>query len=218
MPIQLYALSLLSCQGRGLSGRYPIQLGVVDNYPIQSPTLLNFFVSTFPQSDDFLISFYIDDFTVSRSNFNAEALSAYSPNTEWADERSLVIAAPKPTITLFTPQIAQSSTHPQVTLNYSILPPERTFCILGVTFDPPFKFNVHVKSLVTRALPLINILKAPTGTNWGQQNETILITYISYSVPFHVCSSHLVSKHLTIPYSEIPSNPKLCLPYSHRRL
>ena len=107
----------------------------------------------------------------------------------------LCISAPKSTITLFTPQFVQSNTHPQVTLNNSILPLERTPCILGVTFDPHFKFNAHVKSLVTRALPRINILKALTGTNWGQQMETILITYqVFYQVPFHVCSSHLVPK------------------------
>ena len=61
----------------------------------------------------------------------------------------------------------------------SILPLERTPCILGVTFDPHFKFNAHVKSLVTRAVPRIYILKALTAANWGQHKETILITYKS---------------------------------------
>ena len=40
--------------------------------------------------------------------------------------------------------------------------------MLEVIYDPHFKFNVHVKSLVTRALPRIKILKALAGTNWGQ--------------------------------------------------
>ena len=133
----------------------------------------------------------------------AEALSAHSPNIEeWADERDLAISIPKSTITLFTPQFAQSSTHLQVTLNSSILPLERTHCTLAVTFDRHFKFNAHIKSLVTRALPRINILKTPTGTNWGQKMETILYhLYVPHSVPFHACSSHLVPQHLTIPYS-----------------
>ena len=46
-------------------------------------------------------------------------------------------------------------------------------------FNFHFKFNAYVKSLVTRALPRINILKALTGTNWDQQKETIFITYKS---------------------------------------
>lgn len=65
----------------------------------------------------------------------AEALNAHSSNIEeWADERGLAIFALESTITLFTPQFAQSNTHPQVTL---------------VTFDPHFKFNDHIKTKVT---------------------------------------------------------------------
>ena len=74
------------------------------------PTLFNFFVPTFPQSDNLLANFYADDFTVSCSNSNvdqmAEALSAHLPNIEeWADERGLPISAPKSTITLLVPNL-----------------------------------------------------------------------------------------------------------------
>ena len=182
-----------------------------------SPTLFNIFVSTFPQSEDLLTSSYADDFTISCSNSNvdqmAESLSTQSPIIEeWASERALAISAPKSTITLFTPQFAQSNIHPQVTLSDSVLPLERNPCILGVTFDPHFKFNAHVKSLVTRALPRINILKALTGTNWGQQKETILITYKSlirslfmYAAPiwFPNTSPSLVQKLQTIQNSAL---------------
>ena len=95
----------------------------------------------------------------------AEALTAHSSNIEeWADERGLAIFAPKSTITLLNPQFAQSNTNPQVTLNNTLLPLERTPCIIGVTFDPHFKFNTHVQFIVSRASPRINILKALAGT------------------------------------------------------
>ena len=113
-------------------------------------------------------------------------------------------SAPKSTITLFTPQFAQFNTHPKVTLNNSILSLERTACILGVTFGPHLKLNAHVKSLV----PLWYQLRSVKG------NYTYHL-YVPYSVPFHVCSSHLVTQHLTIPYSVIPNYPKLCPPHSH---
>ena len=150
-----------------------------------SPTLFNYFASIFSQSDNLFNHSYADDFTISCSNSNvdrrAEALrplTAHLSNIEeLADQRGLAISALKSTIILFTPQFAQSNTYPQVTLNNFILPLERTPCILGVTSDPHFKFNGHIKSSVTRALPRINILKGLTGTNWGQQKETILITY-----------------------------------------
>ena len=63
-----------------------------------SSTLFNFIVSTFPQSDDFLTSSYVDDFTIFCSNSNVdqmtEALSAHSLNIEeWADDRSLFLYA-----------------------------------------------------------------------------------------------------------------------------
>ena len=52
--------------------------------------------------------------------------------------------------------VVQSDFNPRVTLNDSILPLDRTPCILGVTSDPHFKFNAHVKSLVTRVLDCAN--------------------------------------------------------------
>ena len=92
-----------------------------------------------------MMSSYVDDFTVSAP----------------------FISGPKSTTILFTPQLAQSNTHHQVTLNNSILPMERTPCILGMTLDPHIKFNV--RSLVDHALPRNNTLKALTDTNWGSK-------------------------------------------------
>jgi len=116
-----------------------------------------------------LTSSYADDFTISCSNYNVdqmtESLSAHSPIIELADERALAISAPKSTITLFTPQFAQSNIHPQVTLSDSVLPLERNPCILGVTFDPHLKFNAHVKSLVNLSLTLY---QHPQGPYWYQ--------------------------------------------------
>jgi len=136
---------------------------------------------------------------------------ARSPNIEeWADEQGLAISASKSTITLFT-------LYPQLTLNNSILPLERTPCLLRITFDPHFKFNAHVKSLVTGTLPCINILKALAGTNCGQQKKTIFITSM-YLIQFHFMYAAPIwfpNYYLTIPYSET-TNPKLCPPHSHR--
>ena len=85
-----------------------------------SPTLLNFFTSIFPQSDNLFINCYADDYTVSCSNSNvdqmAEVLTVHASDIEeWPDERGLAIYAPKSTITLFTIQFAQYNIHPQVT-------------------------------------------------------------------------------------------------------
>ena len=86
------------------------------------------------------------------------------------------------------------------------------------TFNPHFNFNVHVKSSVTPALLRINILKTPTETKWGQQNETIFITYMSLNRSFsmHVVSILFPNTSPTIHYSRAPNYPKLCPPHSHR--
>ena len=106
LPIQLYPLPLLSCQGRGSSWRV---------YNVYPHTLLYFFASIFPETENLFTNSYVDDFIVSCSNSNVdrmiEALTAHSSNiVEWTDERGLATSAPKSTITLCTPRLAQSNT------------------------------------------------------------------------------------------------------------
>ena len=70
------------------------------------------------------------------------------------------------------------------------LPLEKYPKILGVTFDPHFHFHKHVEAIEKRAKSRLSILKALTGTTWGQQKETIIATYkalidsiFSYAAP-----------------------------------
>ena len=82
-------------------------------------------------------------------------------------------------MTLFTSDFRQSHDHPNVTLANSPLPLERNPRILGVTFDPHLTFSPLIASIVSRATPRLNILKALAGSTWGQQKETIVLTYNS---------------------------------------
>ena len=50
---------------------------------------------------------------------------------------------------------------------------------MGVTLDPHFTFTPHISSIITRSVPRLNILRALAGSNWGQQKETLLITFKS---------------------------------------
>ena len=86
---------------------------------------------------------------------------------------------PKSLSTLFTPDTHQSRANPQVTWEGSDLAWCRTPKILGVTFDPHFTFTPHIHSICDRDRPRINILKSLAGSNWGQQKETIVITFKS---------------------------------------
>ena len=49
--------------------------------------------------------------------------------------------------------------------------------LLGVYLDTFFSFNAHCVQVANRVSKGNNVLKALAGTNCGQQNETLLLTY-----------------------------------------
>ena len=139
----------------------------------------------------------------------AEALTGHSVNIEqWVDKQGLAIYAPKSPIILFTPQFAQSNTHTQVILNNSILP---------FDFRPSLQIQYPCQIF---SHPGLTPYQHPQGPYWYQLGSAkINYTYhlcVPYTVPFHVCSSRMVTQHLTIPHSETPSYAKLYPPHSHR--
>ena len=90
---------------------------------------------------------------------------------------SLLISAPKPTVTLFTPDPFQARFHPKIAITDAIQPLEGTPKILGVLLDTSFAFHHHCEYVANRVSKRNNILKALAGTSWGQQKETLLMTY-----------------------------------------
>ena len=98
---------------------------------------------------------------------------------DWAEQQRLHISLPKSSVTLFTSDTRQSNLHPPVTLYGTPLPLNRTPRILGITFDTHLTFKAHIQSIISRATLRLNILKALSGTTWGQQKETLIISYKS---------------------------------------
>ena len=49
--------------------------------------------------------------------------------------------------------------------------------ILGVTFDPSLTWNNYCKTSATKASKRTNALKALAGTSWGQEKETLLVSF-----------------------------------------
>ena len=147
-----------------------------------SPCLFNFFVSSYPNTSPLLTS-YADDFTAAASSSNpqaaADALAAHAADVvSWVEEKGLLLSAPKSSVTLFTSdRCRESHLRPNIPLSGSPLPLDRTPRVLGVTFDTHFTFSPHITNLADRAQNRIRILKALAGSTWGQQQETLLITY-----------------------------------------
>ena len=92
-------------------------------------------------------------------------------------ENSLLISAPKSSVTLYTPDLAQANTHPKIKITDSEIPLVRSPKLLGVYLDTFFSFNKHCVQVANRVSKRNNVLKALAGTNWGQQKETLLMTY-----------------------------------------
>ena len=83
----------------------------------------------------------------------------------------------KSTVTLFSSERRQYGLHPQDPLNGTPLPLDKYPKILGVTFDPLLFFHKHVEAIEEKSKQGLSILKALTGTDWGQQKETLVATY-----------------------------------------
>ena len=105
-------------------------------------------------------------------------------------DNSLLISAPKSTVTLFSPDPHQAKTHPRILIEDSQLPLVQCPNILGVYLDTSLSFNKHSGYVAERVSNRNNILKALAGTSWGQQKETLLMTYkavgrsiINYAAP-----------------------------------
>ena len=91
---------------------------------------------------------------------------------------------------LLTPDTHQAKTLPSILIEDSRLPLVKYPRILGVYLDPSLSFNKHSQYVAGRVSGRNNILKALAGTSWGQQKETLLMTYkavgrsiINYAAP-----------------------------------
>ena len=92
-------------------------------------------------------------------------------------DNSLLISAPKSTVTLFTPDKHQCQRHPVITLEDAQLPLERSPKIMGVIMDPFLSFHRNCNYVSDRIDKRNNMLKALPGSSWGQEKGTLPLTY-----------------------------------------
>ena len=138
---------------------------------------------------------YADGLTVWASGVNIPDLDVSINNyleeiTAYLKDNSLLISAPKSSVTLLTQDTHQAKIHPSIFIEKSHLPLVKCPRILGVDLDPALSFNKHSQYVAESVSGKNNILKALAGTSWGQQKETLLMTYkavgrsiINYAAP-----------------------------------
>ena len=148
-----------------------------------SPALFNFYIADMPiPTDPVKLVCYADDLTVWDSGVNIPDLEVSINNylgeiAAYLKDNALLISAQKSSITLITPDTHQAKIHPSIFIENSH--PSLFKCpgILGVYLDPSLSFNKHSQYVAERVAGRNNILKALAGTSWGQQKETLLMTY-----------------------------------------
>ena len=138
---------------------------------------------------------YADDLTVWATGVNIpdmkDRLNSYlEETTAYLKDNSLLISAPKSSVTLFTAYTHQAKTHPKILIEDSQIPLVQCPKILGIHLDTSLSFNKHSGHVAERVYSRNNILKDLDGTSWGQQKETLLMTYkavgrsiINYAAP-----------------------------------
>ena len=152
---------------------------------VTSPILFNFYLTLLPRPPTGIyVIQYADDISIYTSGKDLEAMTNKINDyiksvTDFLDERELMISPEKSTVTLFSPDPAQFNYHPQVKLKEQLVPLEKTPKLLGVTFDTMYTFSHHIKNSVQKAKTKLNILQCLTGTDWGQDKETLITTYKS---------------------------------------
>ena len=87
-------------------------------------------------------------------------------------ENSLLISAPKSSVTLFTPDPAQANTRPKIKIADSEIPLVRSPKLLGVYLDTFFSFNKHCVQVANR-VSKIRHWQAPI----GDSKRRLLMTY-----------------------------------------
>ena len=144
-----------------------------------SPSLFNYYIADMPRPTPPVKRVcYADDITVWASGPKIPQLdsmiNSYLRDVSiYLKENSLLISAPKSTVTLFTPDKHQFQTHPDITLEDTQLPLDRNPKILGVIMDPSLSFH-YVSDRIDKRN---NMQKSLAGSSWGQEKKTLLLTY-----------------------------------------
>ena len=177
------------------SGKRNVRTGVPQG-AVTSPILFNFYLRGLPTPPEgiFVVQ-YADDISIYATGNNipdlVKKINDYANHViDFLEERELMVSAEKSTVTLFTPDTKQYNLCPQVQLRGKPVPLEHKPKLLGVIFDTMHTFTPHVESIVNKAKSKVNLMKAVAGSTWGQDKETLVLTYkalgrsiLEYAVP-----------------------------------
>ena len=143
-----------------------------------SPSLFSFYIADMPiPTEPVKRVCYADDLTVWASGFNIPDLEVSINN--YLKDHSLLISAPKSSVTLFTPDTHQAKIHPRIFIKNSHLPLVKCPRIWGVYLDPSLSFIKHSQYVAERVSGRNNILKR------GSEDRYRMSQDVQYRSPTH---------------------------------
>ena len=168
-----------NCTSKTRNVRFGVPQGAVS-----SPILFNFYLAKLPNPPRGIkVIQYADDISIYSTSKQSitevsEEISRYIDTVvQFLEERNLQVSPEKSTVTLFTPDPAQFRTCPPIKIKGQQVKLEQQPKLLGVTFDTMLTFSKHANLAISKAKKRLNVLKSLAGTTWGQDKETIIITY-----------------------------------------
>ena len=179
---------------------------------VLSPQLFNIYMADMPQPEeglDIVLVVYADDVTLlisheQTSEAEARAQTYLDRITAWLKENHLLLAD-KTQVSLFSPDPAEFDKNLNIKIDGTTLETKKYPEVLGLTFDPKLNFGAHVKKVEEKAKRSLKLVKAITGTDWGQQSETITNTFkqleecIGHHLPLlFTLDAHLFRYHWTL--------------------
>ena len=148
-----------------------------------SLTLFNSYVGSLPSPPEGvnLVS-YADDVTPWASGpkisiITAKLQSYLDSLTSYFQSLKLGLSPGKCAVTLLTPDTKECNVQPHLTVADIPLKLEKHPKVLGVRFDPMFKFGEPCRVAASNASRAVDAMKAFAGTDWGQDTETQLVTF-----------------------------------------
>ena len=163
-----------------------------------SPALFNLYMADMPEPDKEKgqgLVVYADDVNMTSTHEKVKiaernAQIYLNKIVDWIKENKLLLAD-KTQVTLFTPDPAEYNKNLNIKLEGQRIKTTKNPKILGLTFDPKLTFSEHIKNVENASKGNLRLIKALSGTTWGQQQETLTNTYKQYNRPAieYACTS-----------------------------
>ena len=178
-----------------------MKTGVVQG--VLSPALFNYYLADFPTPPPNikLIKYANDNIIYTSGPVVADlinGLSIYLSQVLNYIKKKLTVSTDKSTVTLFMPGTHEHHLHPQVKLADQARLLKKNKKVSGVTLDTHLTYTQHCNNIAVKVQQRNNVLKAPTGSTWGCNKETLLTTYRQVAAQYSATAALSGRHHIRI--------------------